>query len=82
MRDWAPPGNAAIRKARGKLRCSPGCDDFWVPDKLEKQVARTEQCGNETGVGVLLVVGQAGTSTSTSQKKVMIWLIIGNASAA
>jgi glycosyltransferase involved in cell wall biosynthesis len=42
--------NTAIRNANGEYIAPLDADDLWFPEKLEKQVARMEQVGHETGM--------------------------------
>jgi glycosyltransferase involved in cell wall biosynthesis len=83
--------NVAIRKASGKYIAPLDADDLWFPKKLEKQVARMEQCGNETGLvycwsisidqyGALLSVGDPYTVEGRLRHALVLRNFIGNAS--
>jgi glycosyltransferase involved in cell wall biosynthesis len=83
--------NAAIRKARGKYVAPLDADDLWFPEKLEKQVACMEQCGNETGLvycssilidkqGKLVHVGHPSTLEGRLRHAMVLKNLLGNAS--
>jgi len=83
--------NTGIRKARGKYIAPLDADDFWFPEKLEKQVARLEQCGNETGLVYCwsrlidqdgeLVNGYPHTVEGRLRQAMILRNIVGNGSA-
>ena len=83
--------NTAIRKARGKYIAPLDADDYWFPRKLEKQVARMEQSGRETGLVYCwstVIDDQGGLLSSCSHtvegrlRRVLILRnVVGNGSA-
>jgi glycosyltransferase involved in cell wall biosynthesis len=83
--------NAAIRKARGKYVAPLDADDLWFPEKLEKQVVRMEQCGDETGLvycssalidkqGLLLEMGYPNPLEGRLRHAMVLKNLLGNAS--
>ena len=76
--------NTAIRKARGKYIAPLDADDSWFPEKLEKQVACLEQCGNDVALvycwSALIdqLGGVVGECSSTVQGRLRHALILRN----
>jgi glycosyltransferase involved in cell wall biosynthesis len=76
--------NTAIRKARGKHIAPLDADDFWFPEKLEKQVACMEQSGHKTGLVYCWskfiddAGGLVGSCSHTVEGRLRRALILGN----
>jgi glycosyltransferase involved in cell wall biosynthesis len=83
--------NTAIRKAHGKYVAPLDADDFWFPEKLEKQVACMEQYGETTGLVYCwstlmdkdggLVNGYPHTVEGRLRQAMILRNIVGNGSA-
>jgi hypothetical protein len=67
-------------------------DDFWFPQKLEKQVAWMEKCGNDTGLvycwsslidmhGEFVGSGYPQTVEGRSRRALVLGNVVGNGSA-
>jgi glycosyltransferase involved in cell wall biosynthesis len=77
--------NTGIRHARGRYVAPIDADDIWLADKLKKQVARMEECGDEPGMVYCwsTLIDQAGrpqgvSSRPTTEGRVARALILRN----
>jgi len=52
--------NLALKQTRGKYIAFLDCDDLYLPDKLEKQVALMDQGGYALSYGSAITIGEAG----------------------
>jgi glycosyltransferase involved in cell wall biosynthesis len=84
--------NAAIRRARGEYIAPLDADDFWLPEKLEKQVFRMVQSGSKTGLvycwyelideqGEPVGNGYSQTAEGHLRDAMVLRNLVGNASA-
>lgn len=62
--------NLALEKAGGEYITFLDCDDFWLPEKLEKQVAVLEKCGDANFIhSNLFILDNIKNSVTFSYKK-------------
>jgi len=83
--------NTGIREARGAYVAPIDADDVWSGDKLQKQMARMEECGDATGLvycwsnlideaGRLVGVSSPYTIEGHIARPLVVRNVVGNAS--